>query len=157
MLRLPTLLNFPLIFWNKYRAPDDEEEAAGLLISSNMEETLMKHRNHGAITPPTPPPVINEMSFAYPNTIDTSTRKKNLHRYGKYGEIQQELQAILRFALPLIITFLLGVGNKVVDVWFLSKVGSEAMAIASLGNLFTTVAGLSVGMGILTGRALAFT
>ncbi|KAL7317042.1 hypothetical protein PS15m_003446 [Mucor circinelloides] len=150
MLRLPTLLNFPLIFWNKYRAPDDEEEAAGLLISNNVDETLMKHRNHGAITPPTPPPVINEMSFAYPNTIDTSTRKKDLHYYGKYGEIQQESQAILRFALPLIVTFLLGVGNKVVDVWFLSKVGSEAMAIASLGNLFTTVAGLSVGMGILT-------
>ncbi|KAI8646129.1 mate-domain-containing protein [Parasitella parasitica] len=45
---------------------------------------------------------------------------------------------------------MLGVGNKVVDVWFLGKTGSEAMAIASLGNLFTTVAGLSVGQGMLT-------
>ncbi|CAO3643081.1 unnamed protein product [Mucor fragilis] len=147
MLRLPTLVNFPFIFWNKYRAPDDDEEAAGLLISSEVDETFMKHRNHGAITPP---PVVNEMSFAYPNTIDPSSRKRRLHYYEKYGEIQQELQAIFRFALPLIVTFLLGVGNKVIDVWFLGKVGSEAMAVASLGNLFTTVAGLSVGMGILT-------
>lgn len=153
MLRLPTLVNFPLIFWNKYRALDDEEEAAGLLVSSEVDETSMKHRNHGAITTPlTPPPVINEMSFAYPNTIDVASRKRSLHCYAKYGEIQQEIQAISRFALPLIVTFLLGVGNKVVDVWFLGKVGSEAMAVASLGNLFTTIAGLSVGMGILTGR-----
>ncbi|KAF1803493.1 mate-domain-containing protein [Mucor lusitanicus] len=151
MLRLPTLVNFPLIFWNKYRALDDEEEAAGLLVSSEVDETSMKHRNHGAITTPlTPPPVINEMSFAYPNTIDVASRKRSLHCYAKYGEIQQEIQAISRFALPLIVTFLLGVGNKVVDVWFLGKVGSEAMAVASLGNLFTTIAGLSVGMGILT-------
>lgn len=147
MLRLPTLVNFPLIFWKKYQAPSlNDEESAALLISNEVDETFIKHKNHGAITPP---PVINEISFYYPNTIDSplvSTRK--------YGVIQQELQAILRFGIPLIVTFLLGVGNKVIDVWFLGKIGSEAMAIVSLGNLFTTVAGLSVGQGILTGRII---
>ncbi|KAG2209364.1 hypothetical protein INT46_002607 [Mucor plumbeus] len=151
MLRLPTLVNFPFIFWKKYQAPSfNDEESAALLISNEVDETFIKHKNHGAIASPT---IINEISFHYPNTIDSplvSTRKKNLYYYWKYGGIQQELQAILRFGIPLIVTFLLGVGNKVIDVWFLGKIGSEAMAIVSLGNLFVTVAGLSVGQGILT-------
>lgn len=155
MLRLPTLVNFPLIFWKKYQTPSFyDEESAALLISNEVDEALIKHKNHGAIAPP---PVINEISFYYPNTIDSppvSTRKKNLYYYWKYGDIQQELQAIIRFGIPLIVTFLLGVGNKVIDVWFIGKIGSEAMAIVSLGNLFVTVAGLSVGQGILTGRIL---
>ncbi|RCH77752.1 hypothetical protein CU098_001671, partial [Rhizopus stolonifer] len=62
----------------------------------------------------------------------------------------EELKSVLKYSLPLVFTFLLGTGNRVWDVWFLGKAGSQAMAVASLAHLFTTVAGLSIGSGILT-------
>ncbi|CEP17486.1 hypothetical protein [Parasitella parasitica] len=151
MLRLPTLVNFPLIFWKKFQAPAfDDEETASLVISNQMDEAFIKHKNHGAITPHL---VINEISLQYPNTIESpivSVRKRSLWNSRKYGENRLELQAILLFGIPLICSYLLGVGNKVIDVWFLGKIGSEAMAIVGLGNLFIAVAGLSVGQGMLT-------
>ncbi|KAG1472860.1 hypothetical protein G6F56_001292 [Rhizopus delemar] len=64
--------------------------------------------------------------------------------------VLDELIAILHYSIPLIITFLMGMGNRVWDVWFLGKTTSRDMAVSSLGYLFTTVAGLSIGAGILT-------
>ncbi|KAI7906061.1 mate-domain-containing protein [Cokeromyces recurvatus] len=65
-------------------------------------------------------------------------------------DVKNELHAIFKFGIPLMITFLLGVGNKVIDVWFVGNLSSEMLAVVSLGNLFTAVVGLSVGNGILT-------
>ncbi|KAI9261182.1 mate-domain-containing protein [Sporodiniella umbellata] len=65
-------------------------------------------------------------------------------------DILDELMIIFQYGLPLILTFLMGVGNRVWDVWFLGKTDSRDMAIASLGHLFITVAGISIGSGLLT-------
>ncbi|KAI9478289.1 MAG: mate-domain-containing protein [Benjaminiella poitrasii] len=155
MFRLPTLVNFPSLFWKKYRSKANDEESATLL---NTEEAYIKHKNHGAIQSPSSSPIneviINEISFFYPNTTQadfTHTSKiRGIWSEWEYSEIRQEGLAILKFGIPLIITFLLGVGNKVIDVWFVGNVSSEALAVVSLGNLFTTIAGLSIGNGILT-------
>ncbi|KAG0780478.1 hypothetical protein G6F21_012114 [Rhizopus arrhizus] len=64
--------------------------------------------------------------------------------------VLSELGAVLKYSIPLVITFLMGVGNRVWDVWFLGNIGSKALAVTSLGHLFTTVAGLSIGSGILS-------
>ncbi|KAI9257072.1 mate-domain-containing protein [Helicostylum pulchrum] len=127
MLRLPTVINFPLMLWKgKIQKRTDDEETRYLL---EAEETLIKHHSSG-------------QNLFVQDDINKSTFLNN--------QVRDELVAILKFAIPLIVTFLLGVGNRVIDVWFLGKVGSEAMAVVSLGGLFTTVAGLSVGQGILT-------
>jgi hypothetical protein len=39
--------------------------------------------------------------------------------------IWDELVSILHYSIPLIITFLVGFGNRVWDVWFLGKTGSR--------------------------------
>ncbi|KAG2225169.1 hypothetical protein INT45_009498 [Circinella minor] len=36
------------------------------------------------------------------------------------------------------------------DVWFLGQLGAEVMAVVSLGNLWSTVAGIAFGNGLLT-------
>ena len=40
-------------------------------------------------------------------------------------ELRDELVAIIKYCIPLMITFLLSAGNRLVDVWFLGKVGPE--------------------------------
>ncbi|GAA5809471.1 hypothetical protein MFLAVUS_002879 [Mucor flavus] len=127
MLRLPTIINFPLMLWKGRRQKRTDEEETRYLLEA--EETLIKH--HGS-----------SQNLFIPDDTNKNSFLNN--------QVREELVAILKFAIPLIITFLLGVGNRVIDVWFLGKVGSEAMAVVSLGGLFTTVAGLSVGQGILT-------
>lgn len=89
----------------------------------------------------------------------------------------KELKAIYKFAWPLMVTFLLGMGMKLVDVWFYGKLGSQGkvclfltlmdrspaylffttllllvLAATSLGSLFITVTGLALGNGMLTGE-----
>jgi hypothetical protein len=133
MLRLPTLINFPRLFYS--RVPIDEESTA---LLSESKET--KRRNLGSITPT---PIINETCFIYPNTSNQN--------FWVDDQIYQELLALFKFAIPLVITFLVAIGMRVIDVWFLGKLGSQAMAVVSLGGLFTTITGLSIGQGILTG------
>lgn len=115
MLRLPTVINFPLMFWkNKRQGKDNDEESTNFLLP---EETFVKH--HGSIC------------YYYPDDITPleDDQKISMHYFLKHHEVRDELAAILRFAVPLIVTFLLGVGNRVVDVWFLGKVGSEGKAL----------------------------
>ncbi|KAL0578218.1 hypothetical protein ABG067_008746, partial [Albugo candida] len=110
MLRLPTLINFPSLFWSKKNLREDEESSltSPLLLS---EEALVKH--HGSIIPlPQEPAIKKESSGNFFSSL-------------KENEVRDELTAILRFSIPLIITFLLSVGNRLVDVWFLGKVGPE--------------------------------
>jgi hypothetical protein len=102
MLRLPTAINFPLTFWkNKKQKRTDEEETRYLL---DAEETLIKH--HGSS----------------PDLFVQNNTSKDFYLN---NQVREELIAILKFAIPLIITFLLGIGNKVIDVWFLGKIGPE--------------------------------
>jgi hypothetical protein len=135
MLRLPTLVNFPRLLSRYYQVPDDEESTA--LLTPETKKISVKHRI-------TSPSITNDTCFIYPNTID----QKNLWINHK---VQQELLALSKFAIPLVITFMVAVGMRVVDVWFLGKLGPQAMAVVSLGGLFTTITGLSIGQGILTG------
>ncbi|KAI9275813.1 mate-domain-containing protein [Phascolomyces articulosus] len=65
-------------------------------------------------------------------------------------DIKEEARSILNYTWPLLITFVVGKGMGVVDVWFLGKLGSEVMAVVSLGNLWSTVAGVAFGNGLLT-------
>lgn len=128
----------------------EDLESTSLLDSPSsdiiIEETLVKH--HGSI--PKQPIITND--FNYPNTIDTTIIKKDFGYYWQHGFVQQEILAIIKFGVPLIITFLLGYGNRVVDIWFLGKTGSESMAVASLASLFTNISCISIGMGMLTGN-----
>lgn len=118
MLRLPTVINFPIMLWrNKKQRRIDEEEITSLLAS---EETLIKH--HGSIISVPDEDLI---------LVQDTPKKKEIHHYTK-NQVQNELIAILRFAIPLVITFLLGVGTKVVDVWFLGKVGPEGITAKNL-------------------------
>lgn len=128
----------------------EDLESASLLNSpsseTTIEETIVKHNNHGSI------PAVTTNEFLYPNTIqDTTVIRKDFSWYWQHGFVQQEILAIIKFGVPLIITFLLGYGNRVVDIWFLGKTGSESMAVASLASLFTNITCLSIGMGMLTG------
>jgi MATE family multidrug resistance protein len=41
----------------------------------------------------------------------------------------KELKAIYKFAWPLMATFLLGMGMKLVDVWFYGKLGSQGKVL----------------------------
>lgn len=119
MLRLPTIINFPLLFLNNKRIRQEqaeqqaEEECTRLLIP---EETLVK-KHHGSIIKRQQEPFFAEEIIQEQPVYDNS-------RYSSH-EVRQELHAILKFAIPLIVTFILGVGNRVVDVWFLGQVGSE--------------------------------
>ncbi|KAI9028933.1 mate-domain-containing protein [Phycomyces nitens] len=65
-------------------------------------------------------------------------------------ESLKEVNAIMVFAWPLLATYLLGIGMRVVDVWFIGRLGPQLMAAVSLGNLFCTVGGLAMGSGMLT-------
>jgi MATE family multidrug resistance protein len=42
-------------------------------------------------------------------------------------QIYIEAVALLKFCFPLLVTFLLGHGMRLVDVWFLGKIGSEGI------------------------------
>ncbi|KAL0089069.1 mate-domain-containing protein [Phycomyces blakesleeanus] len=66
------------------------------------------------------------------------------------SESIKEIKAIMVFAWPLLATYLLGIGMRVVDVWFIGRLGPQLMAAVSLGNLFCTVGGLAMGSGMLT-------
>ncbi|KAI9491250.1 mate-domain-containing protein [Zychaea mexicana] len=70
-------------------------------------------------------------------------------------DVKDETKAILNYTWPLLVTFVIGKGMGLVDVWFLGRLGSEGyydsvMAVVSLGNLWSTVAGLAFGNGLLT-------
>ncbi|KAI8339611.1 mate-domain-containing protein [Chlamydoabsidia padenii] len=65
-------------------------------------------------------------------------------------DIIPELKAISKFAWPLMITFLLGMGMKLVDVWFIGRQGPQVLAATSLGSLFITVTGVALSNGMLT-------
>ena len=41
--------------------------------------------------------------------------------------VLSELGAVLKYSIPLVITFLMGVGNRVWDVWFLGNIGSKGI------------------------------
>ncbi|KAG0168012.1 hypothetical protein DFQ28_005917 [Apophysomyces sp. BC1034] len=68
-----------------------------------------------------------------------------------YQDAIEEIRAILGFLWPLLVTYLLGKGMRLVDIRFLGKQGSQVMAAVSLANLYTTVGGLAMGFGLLTG------
>ncbi|KAI9275705.1 mate-domain-containing protein [Phascolomyces articulosus] len=78
--------------------------------------------------------------------IDTLANKQSPW----FQDIKQETIFILNYTWPLLITFVVGKGMGLVDVWFLGRLGSEVMAVVSLGNLWSTVAGLAFGNGLLT-------
>ncbi|ORX53569.1 MATE efflux family protein [Hesseltinella vesiculosa] len=61
-----------------------------------------------------------------------------------------ELATLARLGWPVLVTFLLGMGMKLVDVWFLGKLGPQVMAASSLGGLYIMVGGLALGNGLLT-------
>ncbi|PHZ07404.1 MATE efflux family protein [Rhizopus microsporus ATCC 52813] len=52
-------------------------------------------------------------------------------------DVLQEAKAVLRYSIPLAITFFLGYSTRATDVWFLGKLGPQ---------------GISIGNGILTGK-----
>lgn len=85
------------------------------------------------------------------NTNNEITTPKTIVYYWREGLAQKEIVAIIRYCIPLVITFLLGYGKSVVDVWFLGRTNSETMAAVSLANLFATTTGISIGTGMLTG------
>ncbi|KAG0758471.1 hypothetical protein G6F62_007669 [Rhizopus arrhizus] len=125
MMRLPSLM-----YYTKLMAKD--EEASGLLseFSEYKDQKEFSGRTEG-----------DYYSIASPTREATMINDHS---------IWDELVSILHYSIPLIITFLVGFGNRVWDVWFLGKTGSRDMAVASLGYLFATVAGVSMGTGILT-------
>ncbi|EIE82573.1 hypothetical protein RO3G_07278 [Rhizopus delemar RA 99-880] len=125
MMRLPSLM-----YYTKLMAKD--EEANGLLseFSEYKDQKEFSGRTDGGYD-----------SIASPTSETTAINDDS---------IWDELVSILHYSIPLIITFLVGLGNRVWDVWFLGKAGSRDMAVASLGYLFATVAGVSMGTGILT-------
>ncbi|KAI7881036.1 MATE efflux family protein [Lichtheimia hyalospora FSU 10163] len=62
----------------------------------------------------------------------------------------KETISILALTWPLLITFVVGYGMKLVDVWFLGRLDTEVMAVVSLSNLWCTVGGFAMGNGLLT-------
>ncbi|KAI9317765.1 mate-domain-containing protein [Dichotomocladium elegans] len=64
--------------------------------------------------------------------------------------ITAETKALALLAWPLLITYVVGYGMRLTDVWFLGRLGTEVMAVVSLSGLWTTVAGLAMGNGLLT-------
>lgn len=113
MLRLPTFIAFPFILWNRKGTLDEDEEYATDLLLP--EETLIKH--HGSIYP-----YITEEVVLAPESI-----QPNFFSLLKENDIKHEFIAILRFSIPLMLTFILSIGNRVVDVWFLGKLGPEGI------------------------------
>lgn len=104
------MINFHLLF-GKYREIEDEESTTLLM----PEEEFVKH--HGSILPHhfiSEDPILPD--------IDTTITLSNCFFH---IEVRDELTAILRFAIPLVVTFILGVSNRAVDTWFLGKIGSE--------------------------------
>ncbi|KAI8138801.1 mate-domain-containing protein [Fennellomyces sp. T-0311] len=77
-------------------------------------------------------------------------KRKPVDRASWIQEAKSETKAILNYTWPLLITFVVGKGMGIVDVWFLGQLGAEVMAVVSLGNLWSTVAGLAFGNGLLT-------
>ncbi|KAI9490877.1 mate-domain-containing protein [Zychaea mexicana] len=75
---------------------------------------------------------------------------KKQQDYSWQQDLKEEALSILNYTWPLLITFVIGKGMGLVDVWFLGRLGSEVMAIVSLGNLWSIVAGLAFGNGLLT-------
>lgn len=120
---------FLSLIFNKQETRDDVE-------SARLVDDASVKQNHGTI------PII---------PVETP---KDIAYYWKTGLAQQEILAIFRYCLPLVITFLLGYGKSVVDVWFLGRTNSETMAAVSLANLFATTTGISIGTGMLTGTKL---
>ncbi|KAI8098278.1 mate-domain-containing protein [Gilbertella persicaria] len=158
MFRVPTLINLPKSIWKENgqtmeQRDSDIDETTSLLPSKSekFDSYYTRSQSRDSVSSSSlPSPVTNDISFYYPNTYQLDLKKDIKYFWSHTRVVRQELTGIIRFCIPLIITFLLGVGNRVVDVWFLGKIGAEAMAVASLGNLFTMVTGLSIGYGVLT-------
>jgi hypothetical protein len=114
MLRLPAIIYFPLLFWSNKKiqqeaeAEAEEEEVTRLLIPEEV-------KHHGSI----------KQFYEDEHIEDIAVIDQQKDTRYSFFEIKQELMAILKFGIPLIVTFLLGFGNRVVDVWFLGQVGSE--------------------------------
>lgn len=100
MMRLPSLM-----YYTKLMAKD--EEANGLLseFSEYKDQKEFSGRTDGGYD-----------SIASPTSETTAINDDS---------IWDELVSILHYSIPLIITFLVGLGNRVWDVWFLGKAGSR--------------------------------
>lgn len=118
MLRLPTFISFPFIIWNRQKALDeDEENVASLLLP---EETLIKH--HGSILKYS----TDEVAVFAPEVA-----RSNFFSLLQENDIKHELVAIVRYSIPLMLTFLVSMSNRVIDIWFLGKLGPEGMYLDS--------------------------
>ncbi|OBZ89065.1 hypothetical protein A0J61_02884 [Choanephora cucurbitarum] len=157
MFRVPTLIHLPKSIWRENNQEltlchdSDIDERTALLPSKTekTESNYTRSKSLGSVSS-LPSPVTNDTSLGYPNTAHISLGKDVNYLWHHTRIVRQELSVIIRFWIPLLVSFLLGISNRVVDVWFLGKVGPKAMAIVSLGSLFTMVTGLSIGFGVLT-------
>ncbi|KAI8983944.1 mate-domain-containing protein [Mycotypha africana] len=62
-----------------------------------------------------------------------------------------EFNIILKYSIEMIASFMLILGNQIVNVRFLGQhLDSEIMAAVCLGNMFAAITGYSIGQGILT-------
>jgi MATE family multidrug resistance protein len=50
---------------------------------------------------------------------------QSIHYVDRDRSSTLELEALLGFTFPLLITFLMAYGIRIMDVWFLGKLGSE--------------------------------
>ncbi|KAI8062522.1 mate-domain-containing protein [Gongronella butleri] len=64
--------------------------------------------------------------------------------------IVAETKALAKYAWPLLITFLVGMGNRIVDMRFIGRMGPQVLAANGLAMLFITVCGIAMGNGLMT-------
>ena len=95
------------------RINDDDEFTH--LLSKNNKYNNKTLSSGGGGTPPTP--------ARDDSAVDLSelTKQSNPH----FEDIKQEAVAIINYTWPLLITFVVGKGMGLVDVWFLGRLGSE--------------------------------
>ncbi|KAG2223480.1 hypothetical protein INT45_001228 [Circinella minor] len=141
-MQIPTRLldswGLRYILTMQQRVNDDDEFTH--LLSKNNKYNNKTLSSGGGGTPPTP--------ARDDSAVDLNELTKQPNPY--FEDIKQEAVAIINYTWPLLITFVVGKGMGLVDIWFLGRLGSEVMAVVSLGNLWSTVAGLAFGNGLLT-------
>lgn len=110
MLRLPTFISFPFNIWNRQKALDADEESVTRLLLP--EETLIKH--HGST-----------YTFTEETTPAPESVRTNVFSPLNENDVKHEFMTIVRYSIPLMLTFVLSVSNRVIDIWFLGKLGPE--------------------------------
>ncbi|RUS29816.1 mate-domain-containing protein [Jimgerdemannia flammicorona] len=74
-----------------------------------------------------------------------------IHASGKFWRDMrivgpQEAKILVKYSGPLIITYMLQIGLRIVDIWFIE------LAAASLGGMFCMITGFALGWGMTTGK-----